>query len=125
MSYEIGKMLQSAEDCLLSAEHSFKGGWYKAAANRSYYCVFDCITALLYAKGASAKTHQGAHVKFRQLYIKTALLRVNLDEILTRVFDLRQSSDYDFEFEPTKADTLSAIESAKEFLAATKSYLQM
>ncbi|MCE7921785.1 MAG: hypothetical protein DYG98_01905 [Haliscomenobacteraceae bacterium CHB4] len=44
--------------------------------------------------------------------------------MLTQVFDLRQSSDYDFEFEPTESDTLTAIESARTFLHATKDYLE-
>ncbi len=59
MIMEIVKMLQSAEDCLLSAEHSFSGGWYKATANRAYYCIFDCVTALLHHKDIFVKTHQG------------------------------------------------------------------
>ncbi len=59
MKMEIAKMLQSAEDCLSSAEHSFSGGWYKATANRAYYCIFDCVTALLHHKDIFVKTHQG------------------------------------------------------------------
>ncbi|MCE7921786.1 MAG: HEPN domain-containing protein [Haliscomenobacteraceae bacterium CHB4] len=65
MTYEIARMLYSAEECLSSATYNFQGGWHKAAVNRCYYCLFDCITALLFVEGVSAKTHQGAHVKFR------------------------------------------------------------
>jgi uncharacterized protein (UPF0332 family) len=78
MNPEIAKILRSAEDCLLSAEHSLNGHWYKAAANRSYYCIFDCAVALLHQKGVFTKTHQGAQIKFNELYIKTGTLDLGL-----------------------------------------------
>ncbi|MFN0036730.1 MAG: HEPN domain-containing protein [Saprospiraceae bacterium] len=124
MKIEIAKMLRSAEDCLLSAEHSLAGGWYKAAANRTYYCIFDCISALLHHKDVFAKTHQGAHLKFAECYIKPGILDIRLAKALTKVFDLRQSSDYDFEFEPDEADILAALEHARTFLAATRAYFE-
>ena len=124
MSYEIEKILQNAEDCLLNAEYNFKGNWYKAAANRAYYCIFDCISALLQEKQVTAKTHQGAHIQFRQLYIKTGVLDLSLAEMLSESFELRQSADYDFEFDLSEADAASAINNARTFFTATKNYFE-
>ncbi len=123
MTQEIAKIIRSAEDCLLSAEHSSSGGWYKAAANRAYYCIFDCITALLHHQEIFAKTHQGAHIKFSEHYIKPGILDVQLAKILVDVFGLRQSSDYDFEFEPDETDITDALDNARTFLTATQAYL--
>jgi uncharacterized protein (UPF0332 family) len=39
------------------------------------------------------------------------------------VFELRQSGDYDLDFEPTKEDALFALESSSNFLSAVKQYL--
>jgi len=122
MTIEIVKILQSAEDCLLSAEHSYSGGWNKAAANRSYYCIFDCITAFLHHKDIFAKTHQGAQLKFSEVYIKSGILDIGLAKSISKVFDLRQSCDYDFDFEPNEEDIPAALEHARTFLAATKLY---
>jgi len=64
MSDEIEKILREAEDCLSNAKYNLKGNWNKAAVNRAYYCMFYCVTALLHTQQISAKTHQGAHLKF-------------------------------------------------------------
>jgi uncharacterized protein (UPF0332 family) len=39
------------------------------------------------------------------------------------VFELRQSGDYDLDFEPNLENATFALESASEFLKATKQYL--
>jgi uncharacterized protein (UPF0332 family) len=49
-------------------------------------------------------------------------LDINLAKILADVFGLRQSADYDFEFEPDEADITEAIKQARTFLTATQTY---
>lgn len=123
MSPELKKILLGAEDCLSDAEFNYEHERFRASSNRAYYCILDCVTALLHSKDTFSKTHHGAHIKFRQLFIKTGDLSQSLDEILLRVFDLRQSCDYDFDFEPTEADAAAAITGAQEFLEATRLFL--
>ena len=125
MTYEIEKILENAEDCLLTAQYNADGGWNKAAVNRAYYCMFNSVTALLRDKGLAAKTHQGAHILFSQHYIKTGIMSVEMGENLAEVFVLRQSSDYDFEFEPDEANILTALEHARTFFAATRAYFEV
>lgn len=123
MSSEVEKIIRVAEDCLSNAEYNLHGGWSKAAVNRAYYCMFYCVTALLHIQQISAKTHQGAHLKFRELYIKTGLMPMETAESLRAVFEMRQSCDYDFEFDPTGEDAKGAIDMARDFLEATKNHL--
>ncbi|MFN0173936.1 MAG: HEPN domain-containing protein [Saprospiraceae bacterium] len=125
MSVEIQKVLERAEDCLSDAEFSLQHGRLLVSANRSYYCVFDCIAALLIDKEIFAKTHQGAHTKFNELYIKTQLMDSKLNSLLLFVFDLRQTADYDFTHELAEQEVSTALEHARTFLAATKSYFGM
>ena len=122
MSPEIKVIIARAEDCLSDAAFNLKHHRLLAAANRSYYCVFDCITALLTDKDIYVKTHQGAHLKFSELFIKTGLMDSKLSSLLLFVFDLRQSADYDFSYELSEQDAITALENAKTFLAATKSF---
>ena len=49
---------------------------------------------------------------------------MSLAEILSMSFELRQSADYDFEFELNELDASSAIEYARTFFTATKNYFQ-
>ncbi len=122
MTSEIKKIIDRAEDCLSDAVFNFEHNRFQVAINRSYYCMFDCISALLHHKDIFVKTHQGSHLKFAEHYIKPGLLDISLAKMLSKVFGLRQSSDYDFEFEPDADDITAALDHARTFLAATKGY---
>jgi uncharacterized protein (UPF0332 family) len=89
MKVPIEKIVEKAEDTLSDAVFNFESTRYEAAINRSYYAVFYCISALLEAKQANTKTHQGAHNKFNELYLKTKLLPSTLNTSLDIVFSLR------------------------------------
>jgi uncharacterized protein (UPF0332 family) len=123
MKDEIEKIIHKAADCLADAELNIQFDRYTACINRSYYCIFDCIQALLYVKGIFAKTHQGSHTKFHEFYLKTNLLPRELGERLNFVFDLRQAGDYDYEAKMTKEDAQTALEIATLFLTKTKDLL--
>jgi uncharacterized protein (UPF0332 family) len=90
MSEEVIKILQRAADCLSDAQLNYQFQRYIACINRSYYCIFDCLQALLYTKDVFAKTHQGTHIKFNELYLKTKTLPEDLGVKLNFVFDLWQ-----------------------------------
>ncbi len=124
MKPEIEKILDRAEDCFSDAEFNFKNDRFQVAVNRSYYCIFDCVTALLQEKDIFAKTHQGAHTKFHEYYIKTNLFDVELGRMLLVVFNLRQSADYDFQYELAEQEVASGVEYAATFLAATRAYFE-
>ncbi len=51
------KALERADDAIQAAKYDLEGGHVLAAANRSYYAMFYCMTALLYTKDVFAKTH--------------------------------------------------------------------
>ncbi|MBK6995587.1 MAG: HEPN domain-containing protein [Lewinellaceae bacterium] len=85
--------------------------------------MFD-VTALLRDKGLAPKRIK-AHILFSQHYIKTGIMSVEMGENLAEVFVLRQSSDYDFEFEPDEANILTALEHARTFFAATRAYFEV
>jgi uncharacterized protein (UPF0332 family) len=47
MMPEVIRLLEKAADCLESAGFNLENGFPDAAVNRSYYAVFDAVTALL------------------------------------------------------------------------------
>ncbi|GAB4481418.1 MAG: hypothetical protein OHK0057_36120 [Thermoflexibacter sp.] len=123
MNEEIAKIIHRADDCLFDAQLNHQFQRYIACINRSYYCIFDCLQALLYVKGIFAKTHQGTHIKFHELYLKTRILPEDLGAKLDFVFDLRQAGDYDYDATLTQEDAEKALEIAKSFLETTKKIL--
>ncbi len=125
MKAETVKFLQRAEDCLSDAEANFQLDRLIVVVNRSYYCMFDCVRGLLAEIDLQPKTHQGVYVKFNELFVKNGAFSKEHRDNLKEVFELRQSGDYDLDFEPTEENARFAIDSASRFLSATKLYLDI
>ena len=123
MINETRKFLQRAEDCLSDAEANFKLDRLVVVVNRSYYCMFDCVRGLLAEVGLQPKTHQGLYVKFNELFVKSGVFPMDHRDNFKAVFELRQSGDYDPDFDPSTEDARFALDSATQFLSATKNYL--
>ena len=86
MNVPLEKIIEKAADALSDAEFNLKYERYEAAINRAYYAIFYSISALLEAKQVATKTHQGAHSKFNEFYLKTGLLPLELNACLDVVF---------------------------------------
>ncbi|MCU0392036.1 MAG: HEPN domain-containing protein [Thermoflexibacter sp.] len=71
-----------------------------------------------------AKTHQGTHKKFNELFIKTGLLPRLLSEKLNETFELRQSSDYDMNAEIGENEAQASIENAETFKEVVRKYFE-
>lgn len=117
--------LQKARDCLADAEYLLEGNRLEASCNRSYYAIFDSLQALLsLTEGVYFKTHQGAHTKFRELYLKERKLPLYLNEIFTEAFALRQGSDYELQFDITKEKAQELFENAIKFVTTITDYIK-
>ncbi len=116
-------MIAKAEDCLESAEYNLKGDFLAATANRAYYAVFDAVMALLYVKNIYPKSHNGAKVKFCELYILTEILPDRANELLTDCYSKRQTGDYDFNVEISYEEAEQTLQNAVEFVEMAKKYL--
>ena len=115
--------LQQARDCLQSAEMNIATGLFKDAANRSYYCIFHAMRALLALDSFDSKKHSGIIAAFRQRYIRTEIFPSNYSNIVGTAFDVRIDSDYQDFYVVSKSDVAAQIENAKTFLAAVEGYL--
>ncbi len=122
MNTEAFKFLQRAEDCLSDAEANLQQDRLVVTVNRAYYCMFDCVRGLLADLSLQPKTHQGVYVKFNELFVKNGAFSTNQRDNFRAVFELRQSGDYDLDFEPTTENAIFAVQSAGDFLNATKEY---
>ena len=120
MSYRI----EQARECLASAERDLSAESYKASANRSYYCIFHCMRAVLALDSFDSKKHSGIISVFRQRYIKTGIFTVELSDIIEGAFQARGSSDYEDFFVISKEDVIQQIKNAKIFISAIEVYIK-
>ncbi len=56
--YESQQALERAAETLQESEYNLEGGFPIASANRAYYAVFYCLTALLHTEDVYTKRHR-------------------------------------------------------------------
>lgn len=60
-----------------------------------YYACFHMVSALLILHGIEVKSHMGVRQAFGLHFVKTNLLSSECGRIFSKIYDKRQSSDYD------------------------------
>jgi len=120
-SAELSKIrLENAMMLLDSSRTLIEAGDYKSAANRSYYAVFAAMRSCLALLGIDHKKHRGVISDFRKHFIKTGMLKTELSDIITELFDVRTESDYNDFFVISKSDVLVQLENAEMFVREVK-----
>lgn len=115
--------LDHAEECLNSAKALLEIEDYKGAANRSYYAIYHSMRSVLALDGIDMKRHSGTISEFRRLYIATEIFDTSLSRIISQLFDIRTSSDYDDFYVISKSEVENQVKNAETFVSEVRQYL--
>jgi uncharacterized protein (UPF0332 family) len=115
--------LDTAKQNLKDAADLFKSGSYKSSANRSYYAVFHAMRSVLALDEFDSKKHSGVIGEFRKNYIKTEKFPIEYSDIVTKLFAVRTSSDYEDFFMISKSEAENKFLSAEAFVNGIEKYL--
>jgi uncharacterized protein (UPF0332 family) len=115
--------IDQAAECLQDAQRSMDAGSFKGAANRSYYCIFHAMRAVLALDRLDFKHHSGVISKFREKYIKTGIFPAEHSDAIRDAFEIRTESDYKDFYIVSKNDVAMQIDNAQKFLKAVKEYI--
>jgi uncharacterized protein (UPF0332 family) len=113
--------LEQARECLQDARVPVISP--KNAANRSYYCIFNAMRAVLALDRFDSKKHSGVIAAFRKDYIRTGVFPADFSDIIKNSFAIRGDSDYKEFYLVSKADIAAQIENAGIFLGAVEKYV--
>ncbi|MCD4790784.1 MAG: HEPN domain-containing protein [Bacteroidales bacterium] len=91
IKYRLDRAFETFEEAKILAE---KEHW-NAVANRLYYSCFYATNSLFIKKNIITKTHTGTKNQFHLHFIKTKRIDENLGFLYSKLFDLRQSGDYE------------------------------
>jgi len=108
--------LERARETLLDVEISIQNSRWHNAANRLYYACFYATIALLLNDGLEARSHNGVRTLLGQHYVNEGIIDKELNQAYRRMFNLRQTGDYDDLATVTKDEVLSLLEPAKNFI---------
>ena len=115
--------LGQANDCMKAAENNLESKLYKDALNRSYYCVFHSIRAVLALSSFDSKKHTGIISEFHKGFIKTGKFDKRFSVVIRQSFQIRNRSDYEDFYVVAKDDVVQQIDNAKDFMQAAKEFI--
>ena len=96
---------------------------FETAANRSYYCIFSAMRAVLALDRFDSKKHSGIIAAFRKDYIRTGVFPVDFSDMIENAFEIRLESDYMDFYLVSKSDVAAQVENAGIFLEAVEKYV--
>lgn len=93
---------QKAYDNLNEAKEVAKLHFWNLTGNRLYYATFHMASALLLDKGMSTKSHGGLIHLIGSQFVTKGLLDKSYGRLFSRLYELRQSGDYDDLYDATE-----------------------
>lgn len=100
-----------------------KNELWNTAVNRNYYSCFYAVIALLADQEIEAQSHSGVRQMFGLHFIKTGKIDPETGRFLARLFDLRQTGDYDDFIDFDKEKVMELLEPANNLISTIESVL--
>lgn len=100
-------------------------GYWNLVANRLYYAAFYAVTSLLISKGFQIKTHSGVQVLCNQELVSKNILSVEERRLYSRLFQMRQTGDYDDCFDWEREDVEPLIQPTQNLVIKIKSIISL
>lgn len=108
--------VEKAYKVLDEARDNVKLGHWNLTGNRLYYSVFHMCQALLLSEGETPRRHAGMIHKIGQDFILSGKLNVSYGRLISRLYELRQSGDYDDKFDATEEEIMPYFEQVENLL---------
>ncbi len=112
-----------AVETLESAELLFGNQYYTGALSRAYYSVLYAAKAAFLVQNVVTASHSGLRNRFGELFIKSGIFDKEFGRIISDLYNMRSTADYDSSFEPHQDEVKEKIENAHKFLNRVKEYL--
>ncbi|ANU56893.1 HEPN domain-containing protein [Bacteroides caecimuris] len=110
--YRMGKARQLLHDVDVLIENEL----WNSTINRMYYACFHAVSALLIKNGIEVKSHMGIRQAFGLHFVKAGKVSLEYGRIFSRIYDKRQSSDYDDFIDFTKEEVEKLYPQIKSFI---------
>ena len=120
VNYRLDKAKETFKEVAILVQNKL----WNTAVNRLYYSCFYAIIALLVDKDIETLTHSGVRQMFGLHFIKTGIIDQDSGRFYTRIFDLRQTGDYDDFIDFDEQRVLELIEPANKLIAQIEAILR-
>lgn len=125
MRSELTALFTLAEEKLRAAHLLIAGGAWGDASSRAYYAAFHAVSAALLFRGETYSRHAQVLGAFNKSFVHTELLPREFTTLLTRLFENRQSGDYEVLPGVTEAEARQDVADAQRIIAAIRHFLSL
>lgn len=87
-----------------------------SAINRMYYACYHAVSALMLRHEIIVKSHKGLRQMFGSNFVRTGIIPSEDARIFARIYDKRQSSDYDDFYDISIEDVRKLYPQIKNFV---------
>jgi uncharacterized protein (UPF0332 family) len=108
--------LQKGMETLEEAKGIATLGYWNAVANRLYYACYYFTSALLIKNKYAAQTHRGIIHLLGMHFLKEGILSKDSGKFYSKLFELRQTGDYDDLFNLSESDVKPMISAAEKYI---------
>jgi uncharacterized protein (UPF0332 family) len=123
MRSELTALLTLADEKLRAAGLLVAGGAWGDASSRAYYAAFHAVSAALLSRGETSSRHGQVLGAFNKAFVHTELFPKEFTALLTRLFENRQSGDYDVLLGVTEAEARQDVADAQRIIEAICRFL--
>ena len=99
-------------------------GYYGDAASRAYYAVFHAISAVLAKKGLTFSSHAQTIGTFNREFVKSGIFPSDTYRKVQRLFEDRQTADYDWNLNLDKNTAKKDIRDAEWLVGICREYVE-
>lgn len=123
MKPEFETLLSHAREKLRAARLLLDGNAWPDAASRSYYASFHAVSAALLSLGETYSSHAQTLGAFNKRFVHTGIFPKEFTTLLTRMFEDRQTADYDSIDFLSKEEALQDVDDAEKIVEAISQFL--
>lgn len=127
MKDDIRAHLRKAHERLEEARILLEKGRPAGTVNRTYYAMFEAACAMLADSDIKVESHEGAKIKFGELFVKTNHVEPRFGRDLSNALELRKDVDYAIDARSEISLTIAREEfqKATEFVAMAEAFLKV
>jgi hypothetical protein len=119
----IRSILEKAAAKLKAAQVLLGEAAWDDAVSRAYYAAFHAVSALHLSRDNTFSSHAQLIGRFNKDFVKTGLFPQDFTRTLARLFEDRQTGDYDVTGTMAEEEARKDVEDAKEIVTAVTAYL--
>ena len=108
--------ISRSRETLIEAETMIKNGYWNASVNRIYYSCFYAVSGLMLRNGIESNSHKGIRKMFGLHFVQTGLVPIEYGRFFSKLYDRRQSGDYDDFVLYDEEIVMNFFHKAKEFI---------